>query len=117
MLACKNPIMFDMYYSADSKTHYDHMINSAPYNCRELHHAYGDFYWGTSFTDVDFLKNIRKLDETVASLNDFQTVYPKMDMLVVYGAAAQNNWYPDYDARSFWDIDGTLQIQMKCDEL
>ena len=117
MLACNNPIMFDMYYSKKSETHYDHIVNGAPYNCREFHHAFNDFYWGTSFTDVEFLKNIRKLDETVASLNDFQTVYPKMDMLVVYGAAAQNNWYPDYDARSFWDIDGTLQIQMKCDEL
>lgn len=117
MLACNNPIMFDMYYSKDSKTHYDHIIEGAPYNCREFHHAFNDFYWGSSFTEPEFLKNIRYLDEIVATLNDFQTVYPKMDLLVVYGAAAQNNWYPDYNARSVWDIDGTLHIQEKCDKI
>ena len=117
MLACKHPIMFDMYYSSNSETHYDHIINGAAYNCREFHHAFNDFYWGTSFTDKEFLKNIRYLDETVATLNNFQTVYPKMDVLVVFGAAAQNNWYPDYDARNMWDIDGTLHIQSKCDQM
>ena len=117
MLACKNPIMFDMFYSKDSKKHYKHIIEGAPFNCREFHHAFNDFCWGQSFTDTEFLKNIRYLDETVATLNDFQTVYPKMDLLIIYGAAAQNNWYPDYEARNFWDIDGTLKIQNKCEEM
>ncbi len=117
MLACKNPIMIDMYYSPKSETHYDHIIEGAPYNCREFHHMYDDFYWGSSFTETEFLKNIRHLDETVATLNDFQTVYPKMDVLIVYGAAAQNNWYPDYTARNIWDIDGSLHIQDKCDQM
>lgn len=117
MLACKNPIMFDMYYSAKSETHYDHMIRSAPYNCREFHHAYDDFYWGTSFTDIDFNANIKKLDTQIARLNDFQTIYPQIDLLVIFGAAAQNNWYPDYSARNKWDIDGTLHLQQKCSEM
>ena len=34
--------------------------------------------------------------------------------MVVYGAAAQNNWYPNEEARSVWDIDGTLHVQGKC---
>ncbi len=117
MLSCNNPIMFDMFYAKDSSRHYKHIIEGAPYNCREFHHAFNDFYFGSSFTEIEFLKNIRYLDETIATLNDFQTIYPKMDLLVVFGAAAQNNWYPDYDSRSFWDIDGTLHIQNKCDEM
>ena len=117
MLACKHPIMLDMYYSKESEKHYKHIIEGAPLNCREFHHAFNDFFWGSSFTEPEFLKNIRYLDETVATLNDFQTVYPKMDLLVIYGAAAQNNWYPDYEARNFWDINGTLYIQDKCDEI
>ena len=40
-----------------------------------------------------------------------------MDFLIIYGAAAQNNWYPDYSARNVWDIDGSLKIQQKCQEL
>lgn len=117
MLACKNPIMFDMYYSPNSESHYDHMINGAAYNCREFHHAYGDFYWGSSFTEPEFLKNIKKLDTHISKLNNFQKVYPKMDVLVIFGAAAQNNWYPDYSARNIWDVDGTLKIQDKCTQM
>ncbi len=117
MLACKNPIMFDMYYSPNSETHYDHIIEGAPYNCREFHHAFNDFYWGSSFTEPEFLKTISYLDTKIEHLDEFQQVYPKMDLLVVYGAAAQNNWYPDYAARSIWDIDGTLKIMEKCDEI
>lgn len=114
MLACNYPMMIDMYYSKKSQTHYDHIIEGAPFNCREFHHAFNDFYWGSSFREPEFLKNIRYLDETVATLNDFQTVYPKMDLLVIFGAAAQNNWYPNHDARNLWDIDGSLKIMEKC---
>lgn len=117
MLACKNPVMFDMYYSPNSETHYDHIIEGAPLGCREFHHAYDDFYWGSSFTEPEFLKNIKTLDRYVATLDGFQTEYPKMDLLVIFGAAAQNNWYPDADARNVWDIDGSLQILPKCKEL
>ena len=117
MLAAKNPLMFDMYYSSNGETHFDHMIEAAPYNCREFHHAFDDFYWGNSFTEPEFLKKIRTLDDTIATLDKFQTEYPKMDLLVIFGAAAQNNWYPDYEARNLFDIDGSLKILEKCNEL
>ena len=117
MLACNNPITLDMYYSKNFNLHYDHIIESAPFNCREYHHAFDDFYWGSSFTEPEFLKNINYLDKTIATLNDFQSVYPKMDLLIIFGAAAQNNWYPDYSARNIWDIDGTLHIQEKCEQI
>ena len=117
MLACKNPIMFDMYYKSDFESYYNHIVNGAPFGCREFHHAYRDFSWGKSFTEPEFLENINKLDTEVARLNEFQTVYPKMDLLIVYGAAAQNNWYPDHSARNVWDIDGSLHILEKCDTM
>lgn len=117
MLAAKNPIMIDMYYSSNDQDYYNHIIEGAPLNCRDFHHAYGDFFWGGSYTEPEFLANIRKLDKQVARLNDFQTVYPKMDMLVVFGSSAQNNWYPNYEARNIWDIDGSLKIQEKCEKM
>ena len=117
MLACKNPIMFDMFYSKDQNMHYKHIVEGAPFNCREIHHSFGDKYWGSDFSEPEFLRKINTLDEKVACLNEFQTEYPKMDFLIIYGAAAQNNWYPDYSARNVWDIDGTLEIQPKCREL
>lgn len=117
MLACKSPIDIDMYYSREFENYYDHMIKGAPFGTREWHHSYRDFTWGRSFTEPEFLKNVNIIDRHVAALNDFQTKLPRMDVLVVYGAAAQNNWYPDESARSMWDIDGTLHIQSKCDEM
>ena len=117
MLATKNPINIDMYYSNNPDNHYRHMIDGAPYNTREFHHAFHDFYWGSSFTEPEFLKNIKKLDDNIALLNDFQTEYPKMDLIVIFGAAAQNNWYPNYENRNLWDIDGSLKIQDKVTEI
>jgi hypothetical protein len=34
-------------------------------------------------------------------------------VLVVFGMPALINWFPDYDARSAWDIHGKLRIQQK----
>lgn len=117
MLAAKNPIMIDMYYSAENQAYYDHIIDGAPLHCRDFHHAYGDFFWGGSYTDPQFLANIRKLDKQIKRLNDFQSIYPRMDALIVFGAAAQFNWYPDYEARNLWDIDDKMKIQDKCDTM
>lgn len=117
MLARQNPIGIDMYYSKDAKSHYSHMIEGAPFNSREFHHAYGDFYWGNSFTDLDFLKDVKKIDRHISYLDDFQKYFPKMDLLIIFGASAQNNWYPNYKARNTWDIDGSLHVQAKCDAI
>lgn len=92
-------------------------MEGAPFGCREFHHAYWDFNWGQSWTEPEFLANIRILDKAVASLNDFQTEYPKTDLLIIYGNSAQNNWYPDHEARNVWDIDGKLHILDKCEDI
>ena len=117
MMACRSPIDIDMYYHKDGTKHYAHMIEGAPFGTREWHHSYRDYTWGNSFTEPDFLANIRKIDEQIARLNPFQTQFPKTDLLIVYGAAAQNNWYPNEEARSKFDIDKTLQIVPKCREI
>ena len=117
MLARQNPLMIDMYHTKEPEAHYRHMIEGAPFNCREFHHAYNDFFWGCSFTEPAFLKNIRILDEAIAHLNGFQREYPKMDLLILYGASAQNNWYPYEEERSVWDINGSLHILSQCDQI
>ena len=117
MLAAREPMMFDMFYSRDPEAHYRHMAEGAPFNCREFHHSYNDMVWGQSFKDVDFLKMIRHFDAEIRKLDDFQTAYPQLDLLIIYGFSAQNNWYPDESARNVWDIDGTLHIQEKSTEM
>lgn len=117
MLSAKKPIMIDTYYTGKKETTYDHIIEGAPFGCREFHHAYWDFSWGQSWTEPEFLKNTAKIDREIARLNVFQTEYPRLDLLVIFGSAAQNNWYPDYEARNIWDVDGRMKILSKCDEL
>lgn len=76
-----------------------------------------DFYWGSSYRDPDMVKTIRALDRQLAKLNDFQNQPPKLDLLIIFGNTAQNNWYPDADARNLWDINGKLDLFPICDEI
>lgn len=117
MLACKNPITVDMYYSLREEDIYNHIIDGAAYNCRQCHHSYSSGFWGIGYHEPKFLETIRLLDKKISLLDGFQTHYPRMDVLVVYGAAAQNNWYPNYEERNEWDINGTLHVMQKCEEL
>ena len=118
MLANKFPMEIDMYYSKKEQDYFDHMAQGAPFNCREFHHTYmSDGFWGNNFTDPTFLRKIRSCDRKIGMLNDWQTEYPKLDVLVVFGSSAQNNWYPNYENRNVWDIDGSLKIMKKCDQM
>ena len=117
MLAAKEPLMLDMYYSPIDENYYHHIVEGLPFNCREFHHPWNDKTGTRNFLRKDFREMIRKLDVEAEKLDAFQTFYPKLDLLVIYGNAAQNNWYPDYEARNLWDIDGSLHIQGKVHEM
>ena len=119
MLAASEPLMIDMFYAKHGafEKHYAHIVEGAPFGCREFHHAYDDLVFGCSFTEPELLKNVRILDEAVKRLNDFQHEYPRLDLLIIYGSSAQNNWYPDVEARNLFDINGKLKIIPKCAEM
>ena len=117
MLAAGEPLEIDMFYSKHPELHYRHMAEGAPFGSREFHHAYNDIVWSCDFSNLEFLKNIRHMEAQINRLNGFQTEFPRLDLLIIYGTAAQHNWYPDESARSVWDIDGTLHIQRTCDEI
>ena len=117
MLAAKEPIMLDMFYSRSDEAYYKHIVEGAPFNCREFHHPWPDKDGKKNFYRMDFLRNITKLDKAIAPLDKFQNVPPKLDLLVIFGSSAQNNWYPDKEARNLWDIDGSLGIDRIAHEL
>jgi len=116
-LAHNEPICIDMFYHKEQQPYYDHIIEGAPFNCRQFHHSYNDGIWGQGFTEKEFLKNIRKLDKTVSCLDEFQTERPKLDLLIIFGFTYQNNWYPNYENRNEWDVNGAPGILSKCDEI
>lgn len=117
MLSRKTPFSLDMFYSKNEEEHFRHIVKGAPFGCREFHHALNDYLWGHSFTEPDFLKKIYALDSAVEILDDFIVDYPRLDLAVVFGAAAQFNWFPDESVRNRWDVDGSLNIQRICDSI
>ena len=117
LLSEEDPRMIHMYYSRNPENTYREMITDAPFNIRIFHHALDDIYWGSSYRDPDMVKTIRVLDRQLARLNDFQNQPPKLDLLIIFGSTAQNNWYPDADARNLWDINGKLGLYPKCEEI
>lgn len=114
LLSAESPLMMHMYYYKD---HYREMAEDAPFNIRIFHHALDDFYWGDSFREPQLVENIRKMENQIARLNSFQTAPPKMDLLIIYGYNAQNNWYPNKENRNVWDINGSLDIFGICNEI
>lgn len=117
MLAAPQPLMLDMYYSHNQEAYYNHIIEGAPFNCRQFHHAYNDQFWGQNFQDLKFVEKITKLDRKIAKLDSFQQFVPQMDLLIIFGNSAQNNWYPDHEDRNVWDIDGSLNIMPTADKI
>lgn len=114
LLGAKKPFLLHMFYSKSADDYYNQIVGLLPFNGREFHHSYNDDVWGKGFkgNDLPFLENIRRLDAAAKTLNDFQTKsFPRIDLLIVFGTAAQFNWYPDEAARNRWDIDGSLHIQ------
>ncbi len=117
LLAAEDPLMIHTYYSNKEEDYYNRIVYDSPFNIRIFHHALDDFYWGLSYREPEFLKNIRILDKEIARLNDFQRVIPKMDTLIIFGYMALCNWYPDHEKRNLWDIDGSLEVEQKCNEI
>ncbi|MBQ0031453.1 MAG: hypothetical protein KBT68_01485 [bacterium] len=120
LFGAKEPFLLHMFYSKNAADYYHQIVRLLPFKGREFHHAYNDDVWGKGFkgNDMEFLGNIRRFDEEGRRLNALQAnVMPRMDGLVVFGMPALCNWYPDAKARNRWDIDGSLRIQEKADEL
>ncbi len=113
-LAAPEPICIDMFYHKEQEPYYRHIVEGAPFCCREFHHCFNDGVWGQGFDDLEFLKNIRVLDRAMKRLDTFQTERPKFDLLIVFGSSAQMNWYPDTEARNLWDVDGKMKVLDKC---
>lgn len=120
VLACsREKFGYHMYYSKDPEAVYRNIVECAPFKLREFHHAYNDGRWGLGYKEEPFVSNVFKLDTEIAKLDAFQKgVMPRMDVLVVFGEFAHFNWLADGEkARSRWDVNGSLHVMDKADEI
>lgn len=117
LMAADDPRMIHMSYHCTADEYFTEIAHDAPFNIRIFKHALDDFYWGSSFREPELVEGVRKLDLQIKRLDEFQTAAPKTDLLIIFGYMAQVNWYPDYEARNMWDIDGKLKIEEKCNAI
>lgn len=120
-IACSHPkpIVYDMYYT-EGETYpiYEKAILDARYNNRIHYHAYNDRRPNRfNMKNEEFSQTISKIEEKIRLLNGFNGPLPKLDLLVVFGRPALANWYPNYENRNEYDINGGLFTLEKCQAL
>ena len=109
---------YNMFYSKDPNKVYWNMALCAPFNLREFHHSYNDGVWGLGYREQPFTANVRRADRAIRPLDELQKdLFPRLDLLVLFGTAAQVNWYPERRDRNIWDVNGGMQVQKKADAL
>lgn len=112
-------IVYDMFYTEGKQMPiYKKSIEDAKYNNRIHYHAYNDRRPNRfNMENKEFSGTITEIENKIKLLNHFDGPHPNVDLLVVFGRPALANWYPDYQHRNDYDINGGLFIMEKCDAL
>lgn len=117
IMAHSEPVMFDQYYGGNLEAFLQKAFREARFGGRTHYLAWNDNRAGR-INMSDAIENgkyaaIEDVEQKIRLLNQFNPAAPKLSVLVVFGMPALINWFPDYDARSAWDIHGKLGIQQK----
>lgn len=120
-IACQasESLIYDMYYHKEPQTFFEKLMKEACFGSRIHYHAMNDGKrWGADTGSAAFLKVLRPYEDCITLLDGFDPAgLPKMELLVVFGFPALCNWYPDYDARNQYDINGKLNIEQRVNDL
>jgi len=109
--------MYNMYYQKSLDSLLNKAILDVRYGIRTHYHGLNDYYgWGYSIEKPEALSQILKIENAVRLMNRFNPSFPKISLLVIFGAEAQVNWYPDESKRGKYDIN-TLGIEDKAVQL
>lgn len=113
------PIIYDMYYTEGKQIPiYKKAIVDARYNCRVHYHAYNDRRPNRfDMKNPEFSTTIAQIERKIKLLNHFDGPLPKLDLLVVFGRPALANWFPHYEHRNEYDINGSMLAIEKCEAL
>jgi hypothetical protein len=117
IIAHSEPVTFDQYYGGNLEAFLQKAFREARFGGRTHYLAWNDTRNGRiNMTDavVDGkYAAIRNVEQKIRLLNRFDPTAPKLPVLVVFGMPALLNWFPDYEARSAWDLRGKLGIEQK----
>jgi hypothetical protein len=111
-------IMYDQYYGWDIPPFATKAMRDALYDARLHYHGYNDTgRWGRDLSTEPFLSVINPVERKIRLLNQFDPAAPKLPLLIVFGMPAQLNWFPDNAARNPFDVNGSLDIENKVQQI
>jgi hypothetical protein len=111
-------IMYDQFYGWDIPPFAAKAMHDALYNARLDYHGYNDTgRWGRDLSSEQFLSVINPVERKIRLLNQFDPAAPNLPLLIVFGMPAQLNWFPDNAARNPYDVNGSLDIEGKVQQV
>ena len=117
IMAHSEPVTFDQKYGGNLDFFLEQAFREARFGGRTHYLAWNDTRAGRiNMTDAvagGKYAAIEEVEQKIRLLNQFDPPAPKLTVLVVFGMPALINWFPDYDARSVWDLRGKLGIEQK----
>jgi hypothetical protein len=121
IMAHSEPVTFDQYYGGKLEAFLQKAFREARFGGRTHYLAWNDTRVGR-INMTDAIENgkyaaIEEVEQKIRLLNHFDPPAPRLPVLVVFGMPALINWFPDYEARSAWDLHGKLGIQGKALEV
>jgi hypothetical protein len=121
IMAHSEPVTFDQYYGGKLEAFLQKAFREPRFGGRTHYLAWNDTRVGR-INMTDAIENgkyaaIEEVEQKIRLLNQFDPPAPRLPLLVVFGMPALINWFPNYEARSAWDIHGKLDIQGKALEV
>jgi hypothetical protein len=111
-------IMYDQFYGWDIPPFATKAMHDALFDARLHYHGYNDTgRWGRDLSSEPFLSVINPVERKIRLLNQFDPAAPNLPLLIVFGMPAQLNWFPDNAARNPYDVNGSLDIENKVQQI
>lgn len=111
-------VMYNMYYNKKLEDITSKAMSDLTYGIRTHYHAINDVqHWGVSVEQPEALAEINKVENAARLLNRFNSSFPNIKLLVVFGMESLANWYPDSTKRGITDINNSLKIEEKAVDL
>ncbi len=110
--------MYNQFYNVDFAVVERKALNDLRYGVRTHYHAMHDMRENRSdLLDPVAIAGINKVESCTKLLNKFNPLLPKINLLVIFGMEALQNWYPNQADRGVYDINDKMGIEAKALEI
>jgi hypothetical protein len=110
--------MYNMFYQKDIEKFTEKVLTDLRYGIRTHYHALNDRDgWGVSLEKSEVRPVINRIEKCAALMNRFNPSLPEIRLLVVFGAEALSNWYPNKSEKGLYNINDKLFIEEKALEI